>query len=166
MAKDFSFDVVSEYDLAEMTNAVDQTQRELATRYDFKGTQAGIDWLSSAKDGVTLTGESRNQLNAVLDVFQGKLIKREISLKTLDLSKEPAQGGQVMKWQVSFQKGLDQTKAKQITTLVRDSGLKVKSQVQGEAVRISSASKDDLQTIMALLREQELDFPLVYNNYR
>lgn len=104
MAKDFSFDVVSDYDLAEMTNAVDQTQRELATRYDFRGTTASIEF-AEGKTGVQLTGDSQNQLNSILDVLQGKLVKRGISLKALDTSAEPVQGGKEMRWAIKFKKG-------------------------------------------------------------
>src|SRR5580704_17022139 len=110
MAKDFSFDVVSDFDVAEMTNAVEQAKRELGQRYDFKGTAAGLDF-SDGKTGVALTGESRNQLDAILDMFQGKLVKRGVSLKVLDTTKEPVQGGKEMRWQIAFKQGLDQDKA-------------------------------------------------------
>jgi uncharacterized protein YajQ (UPF0234 family) len=165
MAKDASFDVVSDYDVAEMTNALDQAQRELGQRFDFKGTAAKIDF-ADAKTGVSIEGESKNQLDAVLDMFQSKLIKRGISLKVLDTSKEPVQGGKEMRWSVPFKKGLDQDKAKQITRAIRDQYPKVKSQIQGDAVRVSAASKDDLQGVIALLKQQDFDFPLDFQNYR
>src|SRR5580704_9014030 len=101
MAKDFSFDVVSDYDAAEMTNAVEQAKRELGQRYDFKGTAADLDF-SDGKAGVNLTGESRNQLDAILDMLQSKLVKRGVSLKVLDTSKDPVQGGKEMRWQLTF----------------------------------------------------------------
>ena len=107
MAKDFSFDVVSDYDVAEMTNAVDQAQRELMTRYDFKGTAAKLEF-GDGKTSVQLEGESRNQLDAILDILQSKLIKRNISLKVLDSTGEPVQGGKEMRWNIPFKKGLDQ----------------------------------------------------------
>lgn len=166
MAKDFSFDVVSDYDVAEMTNAVDQAQRELATRYDFKGTAAKLEFISKDKEGVQIEGDSQNQLNAVVDVLQGKLIKRGVSIKVLDLSGDPVQGGSQMRWPVKFKKGLDQEQAKKITKLIRDSYPKAKTQVQGDAVRVTSASKDDLQGVMALLKQQDFDFPLDFTNYR
>ncbi|MBW3538152.1 YajQ family cyclic di-GMP-binding protein [Candidatus Parcubacteria bacterium] len=166
MAKDFSFDVVSDYDVAEMTNAVDQAQRELVTRYDFKGTAAKLEFVSKDKEGVLIEGDSRNQLNSVVDVLQSKLIKRGVSIKVLDLSSEPVQGGSQMRWTVKFKKGLDQDKAKKITKLIRDSYPKVKTQIQGDAVRVTGASKDDLQAVMALLKQQEFDFPLEFTNYR
>lgn len=165
MAKDFSFDVASDYDVAEMTNAVDQAQRELGQRFDFKGTAAKLEF-AEGKTGVNIEGETRNQLDAILDMFQSKLVKRGVSLKALDTSKDPVQGGKEMRWSVPFKKGLDQDKAKQITKLIRDKYPKAKAQIQGEMVRVSSASKDDLQGVMALLREATFDFPLDFQNYR
>src|ERR1700722_6175863 len=106
MAKDFSFDVVSDYDVSEMTNAVDQAQRELGTRYDFKGTAAKLEF-ADGKTGVQIEGESQNQLESILDMFQSKLVKRGVSLKVLDTSKAPVQGGKEMRWSVAFRKGLD-----------------------------------------------------------
>lgn len=166
MAKDFSFDVVSDYDLAEMTNAVDQAQREISTRYDFKGTAAKLEF-SDGKAGVHLEGDSQNQLNSIVDVLQSKLVKRGVSLKVLDLTgNQPIQGGKEMRWDVRFKKGLDQDKAKQLTKVIRDQFPKAKTQIQGETVRVSSASKDDLQGVIALLKQQEFDFPLQFQNYR
>lgn len=165
MAKDFSFDVVSDYDVAEMTNAVDQAQRELGQRYDFKGTAAKLEF-ADGKSGVKIEGESQNQLDAILDMFQSKLVKRGVSLKALDTSKEPVQGGKEMRWEVPFKKGLDQDKAKQITKLIRDQYPKVKTQIQGAEVRVSSASKDDLQGVMGVLKAAEFEFPIEFQNYR
>ena len=165
MAKDFSFDVVSDFDVAEMTNAVDQAQREIGQRFDFKGTAAGIEF-ADGKSGVQISGESKNQLDSVLDMFQGKLVKRGISLKALDVSKEPVQGGKEMRWSVPFKKGLDQDKAKQLTKLIRDKYPKAKAQIQGDSVRVSSASKDDLQGVIAALKAADFDFPLDFQNYR
>lgn len=165
MAKDFSFDVVSDYDGAEMTNAIDQTQRELATRFDFKGTAARIDF-SDGKTGVVIEGDSDNQTRSVLDVLQSKLIKRGIDLKVLDLSTQPQASGQIVRWNISFKKGLDQEKAKQVSRLVRDTAPKAKAQIQGDAVRVSSTSKDDLQAVITGLKAADFDFPLEFQNYR
>jgi uncharacterized protein YajQ (UPF0234 family) len=165
MAKDFSFDVVSDYDVAEMTNAVDQAQRELGQRFDFKGTSAKVDFVEG-KTGVNIEGDSQNQLNSVLDVLQSKLVKRGVSLKVLDTSKTPVQGGKEMRWSVPFKKGLSQENAKKISKLIRDDYPKAKSQIQGDAVRVTSASKDDLQGVMALLRSQDFDFPVEFENFR
>src|SRR4051812_31806337 len=141
MAKDFSFDVVSDFDAAEMTNAVDQAQREIANRYDFKNTTAGVEF-GEGKTGLVITGDSENQTQAVLDVLQGKLIKRGIPLQAIDSSAAPVQGGKEMRWTLPFKKGLDQTKAKQITQVIRDNYPKVKAQIQGEEVRVTGSSKD------------------------
>jgi len=156
---------VSDFDAAEMTNSVDQAQREIGQRFDFKGTAAGIGF-ADGKSGVQITGESKNQLDSVLDMFQGKLVKRGISLKALDVSKEPVQGGKEMRWSVPFKKGLDQDKAKQLTKLIRDKYPKAKAQIQGDSVRVSSASKDDLQGVIAALKSADFDFPLDFQNYR
>ncbi len=165
MAKDFSFDVVSDYDPGEMTNAVDQAQRELASRYDFKGTAAKLQF-ADGKTGVELEGESRYQLDSILDVLQSKLVKRGVSLKALDTSKDPVEGGKEMRWSIPFKKGLDQDKAKQITKVIREDFPKAKAQIQGDSVRVSSTSKDDLQGVMSTLRAKDFDFPLDFQNYR
>lgn len=165
MAKDFSFDVVSDFDVAEMTNAVDQAQREIANRYDFKGTAAKVEF-SDGKTGLMITGDSEVQVKAVLDVVQGKLIKRGISLKALDTSKAPEQGGKEVRWTIPFKKGLDQDKAKQLSKAIREAYPKVKPQIQGDAVRVTSSSKDDLQGVMQALRAKDFDFPLDFTNYR
>jgi len=166
MAKDFSFDVVSDYDVAEVTNSVDQTSRELMQRYDFKGTSASIEFADKEKKGLNLTGDTDYQLKSIVDVLQSKLIKRGQSLKILDLSATPVQGGKEMRWSIPFIKGLDQEKAKKVTKVIRENFPKAKSQIQGEEVRVSSASKDDLQGIMNLLKTQEFDFPLDFTNFR
>ncbi|HSX14506.1 MAG TPA: YajQ family cyclic di-GMP-binding protein [Candidatus Saccharimonadales bacterium] len=165
MAKDFSFDVVSDFDAAEMANAIDQAQREIANRYDFKNTSAKVDFVEG-KTGLLITADSDNQAQAVLDVVQGKLIKRGLSLKTLDSSAQPVQGGKEVRWTIPFKKGLDQDKAKQVTKAIREAFPKVKTQVQGDAVRVTSSSKDDLQGVMAALKAGEFDFPLDFVNYR
>ena len=165
MAKDFSFDIVSDYDVAEMTNAVDQAQRELGTRYDFRGTAAKLEF-GEGKTSINIEGDSRNQLDALLDMLQSKLVKRGVPLQVLDLSTEPVQGGKEMRWNIPFIKGLDQDKAKQLTKLIREEFPKVKTQIQGDSVRVSATAKDDLQGVMTILRAKELDFPVDFQNYR
>jgi len=165
MAKDSSFDVVSDYNVAEMANALDQAQRELSQRFDFKGTAAKVEFVEG-KTGLQIEGDSQNQLNSVLDVLQSKLVKRGVSLKVLDTAKQPVQGGKEMRWSVPFKKGLSQENAKMISKLIRDEFPKAKSQIQGDAVRVSSASKDDLQGVMALLRGRDFDFPIEFENFR
>lgn len=162
----FSFDVVSEYDKAEMNNVFDQTQREMANRYDFKGTPAAIEWLNNDKTGLKVTGNGEWQIDAILDIVRKKLATRNQSQKVLDVSKEIVESNLKSTKEVPFKQGLDQEKAKKITGLIRDKMPKVKTQIQGEAVRVTSGSKDDLQAVMQLLRAQDFDFPLNFTNYR
>lgn len=162
----FSFDVVSEYDKAEMNNVFDQTEREMANRYDFKGTPAAIEWLNSDKTGVKVTGNGQWQIDAILDIVRKKLATRGQSQKVLDTSHEVVESNLKATQEVPFKKGLDQEKAKKITALIRDKFPKVKTQIQGDAVRAMSSSKDDLQAVMQLLRTQDFDFPLSFTNYR
>lgn len=162
----FSFDVVSDYDKAEMNNVFDQTEREMSTRYDFKGTPAAIEWLNNDKTGLKLTGNSNWQIDAILDIVRKKLAARNQSQKVLDTSKEPVVANLKTTKEVLFKRGLDQEKAKKITALIREKLPKVKTQIQGDAVRVMSGSKDDLQAAMSLLRAQDFDFPLEFNNYR
>lgn len=166
MAKDFSFDVVSDFDSGEMTNAIDQAQREIAQRYDFKGTAAKIEF-TDGKNGLNLTADSINQANSLVDVIQSKLIRRGISPKVLDtVSTQAVESGAVFKWSLLFKRGLNQDQAKKLSKLIRDNHPKAKAQVQGDEVRVSSTSKDELQVVMTLLKEQDLEFPLQFTNYR
>jgi hypothetical protein len=162
----FSFDIVSEYDKAEMNNVFDQTQREIASRYDFKGTPAELEWLNADKTGLKVTGNGDWQIDAILDIVRKKLAARGQSQKVLDTSREAATSNLKTTKEVPFKHGLDQDKAKKITSLIRDKHPKAKTQIQGDAVRVTSAVKDDLQAIIQLLRAQDLDFPLNFTNYR
>jgi len=162
----FSFDAVSEYDKAEMNNVFDQTEREMATRYDFKGTPAQLEWLNNDKTGLKVTGNGEWQIDAILDIVRKKLAARNQSQKVLDVSKEITESNLKSTKEVPFKQGLDQEKAKKITSLIRDKLPKVKTQIQGDAVRVTSGSKDDLQAVMQLLRTQDFDFPLNFTNYR
>lgn len=162
----FSFDTVSEYDKAEMNNVYDQTEREIANRYDFKGTPAAVEWLNSDKTGVKITGNGEWQIDAIIEIIRKKLAARGQSQKVLDTSKEPVESNLKTTKEVPFKQGLDQDKAKQITKLLREEFPKVKAQIQGDAVRITSNSKDDLQAVMQLLKSQDFDFPLAFTNYR
>ncbi len=161
----FSFDVVSEYDKAEMNNVFDQTVREMTSRYDFKGTPANIEWLDDKK-GFKITGNGEWQIDTILDIVRKKLAARDQSQKVLDVSKDVIESNLKSTKEVLFKQGLDQEKAKKITALVRDKLPKVKTQIQGDAVRVTSGSKDDLQAVMQLLRTQDFDFPLSFTNYR
>jgi uncharacterized protein YajQ (UPF0234 family) len=162
----FSFDVVSDYDKAEMNNVFDQVQREMSNRYDFKGTPAAIEWLDGDKTGLKITGNGDWQIDAILDIVRKKLAARGQSQKVLDVSRETHESNLRTTKEVPFVQGLDQEKAKKITKLIASEYSKVKTQIQGDAVRVTSNSKNDLQAIMQLLRSQEFDFPLNFTNYR
>jgi cyclic-di-GMP-binding protein len=162
----FSFDIVSEYDKAEMNNVFDQTQREIDNRYDFKGTPAELEWLNGDKTGIKVTGNGQWQIDAILDIFRKKLATRGQSQKVLDTSKTAVESNLKTTQEVPFKQGLDQEKAKKITALIRDNVPKVKSQIQGDAVRVTSSSKDDLQAVMQLIKSQDFDFPVNFDNFR
>ena len=162
----FSFDVVSEYDKAEMNNVFDQVQREMAGRYDFKGTPAALEWLNGDKTGLKVTGSGDWQIEAILDIVRKKLAARNQSQKVLDTSSELVESNLKASKDVPFKQGLDQEKAKKLTGLIRDRFPKVKTQIQGDAVRVQSGSKDDLQAVMQLLRTHDFEFPLSFTNYR
>jgi uncharacterized protein YajQ (UPF0234 family) len=162
----FSFDIVSEYDKAEMNNVFDQVQREIDNRYDFKGTPAAIEWLNPEKSGLKVIGSGDWQVDAILDIVRRKLAARNQSQKVLDTSKDAAVSNLKTTKEIPFKQGLDQEKSKKITALLRDSHSKVKAQIQGDTVRVTSQSKDELQAVMQTLRAVDFDFPLSFTNYR
>ena len=161
----FSFDIVSEYDKAEVNNVFMQAVREIGNRYDFKGTPAGLDWLGD-KTGFVVTAANDMQLESIIDIIRRGLINRGQSTKVLDLTHEPIASNLKITQEIPFVAGLDGDKAKQVSKAVRDAFPKVKPQIQGDAVRVTSPSKDDLQKVMQFLREQDLNFPLSFTNYR
>ncbi len=163
MAGDFSFDVVSQFDRQELVNAIDQTKREIATRYDFKGTKADIEL---EKDAIELTGDSDFQVKSVKDVLESKAIRRGLSLKIFDYGKIEPAAGSTVRQKVSLKAGIADDLSRKITKLVRDKMPKVKTQVQGDAIRVSSKSKDELQGVITLLKEQDYPVPLQFINYR
>lgn len=162
----FSFDIVSDYDKAEMNNVYDQAQREIANRYDFKGTPAELDWLDADKTGLKVTGSGEWQIDAILDIVRKKLATRGLSQKTLDISHDSVTSNLKTTKSVPFLQGLNQDKAKKITSLVRDTYPKVKTQIQGDEVRVTSNSKDDLQAVMHLITSKDFDFPISFTNFR
>jgi len=162
----FSFDIESDYDKAEMNNVLDQSQREIATRYDFKGTPAALEWIDADKTGFKITGSSDFQIDAILDIIRKKLAARNQSQKFLDVSKVPVVANLKTTKAIPLISGIDQTKAKTLTALIREHFPKVKAQIQGEVIRVNSPSKNELQAIMTLLRAQDLSFPLNFTNYR
>lgn len=163
MASEYSFDIVSKVDLQEVNNAVQQAMKEIETRFDFKGSKSSI-----ALEGGTLVVVSDDdyKLKSVLDILQSKLVKRGVPIRNLEYGKiEPAAGG-TAKMSIRLRQGIEQDQAKKINTLIRDSKLKVKSQIQGDQIRVSGKSKDDLQAVMALLRNADLPLELQFVNYR
>lgn len=165
MAKDNSFDVVSEYDVSAMINACEQAQREISTRYDFAGTNSRLVF---DRDGKKIEIESNSELKveSIIGVLESKLLKANLSLKFLDKSSEILENNMLSRKTIPLVQGLDQSKAKQITALIREKGWKVKTQIQGESVRVSAAKKDDLQAVMEALRSANFDFPISFNNFR
>lgn len=162
----FSFDIVSDYDKAEMNNVVEQAKRELENRYDFKGTSANLEWLDGDKTGLKITGDSDYHIDAILDIVRKKLATRGLSQKTLDISKEATTTNLKTTQEVPFKKGLTSENAKKITAIVRENYPKVKPQIQGDEVRVTSPKKDELQAVMQLLKSQDFDFPLDFTNFR
>jgi uncharacterized protein YajQ (UPF0234 family) len=161
----FSFDLVSEYDKAEMNNVFAGVQNEITGRYDFKNTPAEIDWLND-KVGFKVIGANDWQVESIIDIIRKKLSARELSSKVLDLSRTIVTSNLKATKEIPFIAGLDQDKAKRITKIIRDELPKVKTQIQGEAVRATASSKDDLQTAMQLIRRSDFDFPVAFNNFR
>jgi len=161
----FSFDIVSVFDKAEMNNVFAGTDKEIASRYDFKGTSAAIEWLGD-KVGFKIIGANQWQCDAVLDIIRKKLSARDQSSKVLDLTKVPVESNLKTTWEIPFKQGLSQDNAKTITKLLRDEVPKAKTQIQGEMVRVTSNSKDELQKVISLLKATEFDFPLQFINYR
>ena len=161
---DSSFDIVSKLDRQEVDNALGQTAREVATRFDFKGTGATIEW--QGEKVIEISASADDRANAVLDVFKTKLVKRDVSLKVLDAS-EPRQSGQQSKITINLKDGISTEDAKKIAKLIRDEGPKgVKAQVQGEELRVSSKKRDDLQAVIALVKGHDWDFAVQFVNYR
>lgn len=163
MATEHSFDIVSRVDMQEVNNAVQQALKEIGTRFDFKGSKSDIQL-----EGQTLivTSDDEYKLKSVIDVLQSKLVKRGVPLRNLDYGKvEPAAGGTVRQ-QIRLKQGIDPENAKKINVLIRDSKLKVKSQIQGDQIRVSGKSKDDLQAVIAMLKGADLPLDLQFVNYR
>ncbi len=160
---DSSFDVVSKIDKAELDNAINQAAREIDTRFDFKNTGTKIEF---SGEKILIESETEERAKAALDVFKDKLVKRQVSLKHIDPS-EPALSGKIFKINIATKEGITQENAKKITKLVKDEGPKtVKTQIQGEELRVSSKSRDDLQEVIALIKGANLDFAIQFTNYR
>lgn len=165
MADEFSFDVVSKLDLQEVENAVAQANKEIATRFDFKGSVSRIDW-DKKQSLLTLYSDDEFKLKSVIDILQSKLVKRGVSLKALDFkSVEGAERGTVRQT-IAMKQGIESEKAKTMVRAIKDAKLKAQASIQGDQLRVTSKSKDELQAVMALLRGQEFGLPLQFTNYR
>jgi uncharacterized protein YajQ (UPF0234 family) len=164
VAGESSFDIVSKADRQEVANAINQAQREIAQRYDFKNVGAAIDW---SGERIEMRANSEGRVTAVLDVFKEKLIKRGISLKALDAG-EPQASGKDYKIFASVSEGISTDNAKKLAKIIRDEGPKgVQAQIQGDQLRVTSKKKDDLQRVISLLkdRDKDLDFAIQFTNY-
>lgn len=157
-----SFDIVSEVDMHELTNAVDQANREVGNRFDFKGTGAEFELTEAT---VSLKAQVEFQLQQMLDILHNKLAKRDIDIACLDAG-EPVTSGQEARQSIVVRQGIDSTLAKQLVKRIKESKIKVQASIQGEQVRVSGKKRDDLQAVIALLREADLGLPLQYNNFR
>lgn len=163
MAGDVSFDVVSDFDEQELRNALDQVRREVSQRYDFKGVTVD---LTQNKTDLLLVTDDDYRAAAVKDLIESKAIRRDLSLKIFDWGKVEPSGGNKVRQEIKLRRGLTDDVAKRITKLIRDEFPKVKSQIQGDAVRVSGKNKDDLQKVIARLRELDEPVPLQFQNYR
>lgn len=164
MAKDATFDIVSKVELQEVTNAVNQTNKELSQRFDLKGTNCNIEW--NNEDKINITAPDDMKLRNVFDILQEKMIKRSISVKSLEQGKiEHALGGAV-KQEVTIRQGIDKEYAKKINTLIKNTKLKVNSQIQEDQLRVTGKNIDDLQNIISMLKSADLDIDLQYLNFR
>ncbi|MBE7941344.1 MULTISPECIES: YajQ family cyclic di-GMP-binding protein [Ramlibacter] len=158
-----SFDTVCEPNMVEVRNAVDNASKEIATRFDFKGTSAGLELKD--KD-ITLHGDADFQLQQVMDILTAKLAKRNVDVRFLDKGEVQKAGGDKVRQVVKVRNGIEAETAKKITRAVKDSKLKVQAAIQGDAVRVTGAKRDDLQAAMALIRKEIADLPLSFNNFR
>ncbi len=157
-----SFDVVSEVDMHELTNAVDQANKEVGTRFDFKGTDAKFE---QADNDITLVGDSSFQLGQMLDIFRVKLSRRGVDVDCMDVQSSEESGLKVRQ-KVTIKEGLDSESAKKITKLIKEKKLKVQAQIQKEQVRVTGKKRDDLQAVMAMLKAESLGLPLQFKNFR
>jgi cyclic-di-GMP-binding protein len=163
MAGTYSFDVVSDFDWQELVNAVDQTEREIKTRYDLKDTKTSVEL---AKEQIVVNTDSEFTLEAVHSILQNKAVKRNLSLKIFDYGKVESASGNRVRQEISLKRGLNTDIAKQISKLVRDEFKKVQPSIQGDAVRVAAKSKDDLQVVIQRLKQEELPVALQFTNYR
>jgi cyclic-di-GMP-binding protein len=163
MAGTYSFDVVSDFDWQELVNAVDQTEREIKTRYDLKDTKTSVEL---EKEHIVVNTDSEFTLEAVHSILQSKAVKRDLSLKIFDYGTVESASGNRVRQNITLKRGLNADIAKQISKLIRDEFKKVQPSIQGDAVRVSAKSKDDLQIVIQRLKQEELPVALQFTNYR
>ncbi len=163
MASDSSFDIVSQFDEQELLNAIDQTRREVQTRFDLKDTKTEI---AQAKDNITIVTDSTMTLKSTRDILESKAIRRGLSLKIFKPGKEENAAGGRVRQVIQLQQGLSTEQAKEISKYIRDNYPKVKPQIQGDAVRVTAKSRDELQAVIALLKQKDYPMALQYINYR
>jgi uncharacterized protein YajQ (UPF0234 family) len=163
MAQDFSFDVVSKTDMQEVANAVQQAQKELAQRFDFKGSKSSIEL---AAEELVLVSDDEGKLVSLKDILETKLVKRKVSLKSLDYGKLEQAAGGTVRQKAKIVQGIEVEKAKEIVKTIKDAKVKVQASIQADQVRVVGRSKDDLQRAMTLVRETDYGIPLQFTNYR
>lgn len=163
MASSYSFDIVSDFDRQELVNAVDQTEREVKSRYDLKDTNSTMELSESA---ITINTASEMTLNSIHEVLRTKAAKRELSQKIFEYGKVEAAGGDRIKQEITLKKGINQELAKKISKLIRDEFKKVQASIQGDAVRVSAKNKDDLQLVIQRLKQEDWPVALQFTNYR
>jgi cyclic-di-GMP-binding protein len=163
MSKESSFDIVSKVDLPEVSNAIQLATKEIATRYDFKGSKSSI---SLEKEELVLVSDDDFKLEQLKDVLISKLVKRNVPIKNLDYSKVESASGGTVRQRAKLVQGIDKDNAKKINTIIKNSGLKVKSQIQDDQIRVTAKSRDDLQAIIAAVRAADLPIDVQFLNYR
>lgn len=163
MAKDSSFDIVSKVDMPEVENAIQQAQKELANRFDFKNSKSSI---KLEDEKIILVSDDDYKLTNVIDILESKLVKRGVSLRALEYGKSQSAAGDTVKQEVKLVQGIAQEKAKLINKVLKDNKIKVASSIQGEEIRVTGKNKDDLQAVIALLRKEDFGIELQFNNFR
>jgi len=165
MADEHSFDIICEVDMQEVTNAVNQAMKEIGQRFDFKGSKSNIE-LDKGKSTITLVSDDEQKLKSVIDILQSKLVKRGVALKALNYGKVDLAAGNTVRQAITLQQGIPQEKAKEIVKLIKDTKLKISAEIQKDQVRVRSKKIDDLQTIIAMLKEKDFGIYLQFANYR
>jgi len=165
MAQENTFDVVSKVDLQEVQNAVQQASKEIVTRFDFRGSKSKIEW-NEKELALTLTSDDDHKLKSVVDILEKKLVKRGVAVKSLDFQKVEPAAGSTVRQIVKIQQGIPIEKAKAIVKAIKDSKIRVQASIQSDQVRVAGKSRDDLQSVITLLRGEDFGLPLQFLNYR